>query len=259
MDFCKLCLRKCSPILIEWVNNSKSSEFVDAVESILRFRPEVDNLTICGTCWILVQLFGTFMEGCRAIKNLIGPKQQLAGVGSANDDHWQSDETEKALDYSLRTVRNHVQRINSLGVDREESADDERSQLEETQSDSTITVLRICRKCSRIVGDRKEHALVCDAFSTADPKRTFYTCSICSAEFLVRSHLQVHLNKHNRVKPYKCRKRCDTHFYGRVGRLNHEKTCKHAVRVCFYCEVKLESARDFAEHLASDHNVVSFL
>ncbi|EDS41884.1 zinc finger protein 283 [Culex quinquefasciatus] len=75
-------------------------------------------------------------------------------------------------------------------------------------------------------------------------------CSICSMEFRFPKKLEAHMNKHNGIKPFKCRNdSCDKHFYGKVELKRHAEFCGKDKPICPLCGLQLSSRGGLYAHL----------
>jgi len=50
-----------------------------------------------------------------------------------------------------------------------------------------------------------------------------HACTKCNATFVTKSHLQVHVRRHNGDKPYKC-DQCNAHFVDNNGLKRHTES-----------------------------------
>uniref|UniRef100_A0A1Q3EZL2 Putative c2h2-type zn-finger protein n=1 Tax=Culex tarsalis TaxID=7177 RepID=A0A1Q3EZL2_CULTA len=129
-------------------------------------------------------------------------------------------------------------------------------QLLEPQDSHPADEVTKCETCNRFFDSKrgiKNHAPRCKGpDSDANPAR-LYTCEICSVSFKFRNSLVAHRNKHEGIKPYKCRAQCDKHFCSISLRTVHEKKCHGNSQICKFCDAKLSNEAALARHLSSQH------
>ncbi|XP_058838015.1 zinc finger protein 578-like [Topomyia yanbarensis] len=121
--------------------------------------------------------------------------------------------------------------------------------------------IQICEKCQRRFDTKAGlavHVLRCTATEEQGAAKSTHTCNLCSVTFTARSALVGHLNKHKGIKPYKCRKNCETYFYGTQNRRQHEHICSVQQVVCYICGLLLNSKRYLRCHMNSIHGDIKY-
>ncbi|XP_038107984.1 zinc finger protein 235 [Culex quinquefasciatus] len=107
-----------------------------------------------------------------------------------------------------------------------------------------------CSKCPRKFDTKG--GLVTHRLNCMKPVKSprLHTCSICSVEFGSANHLDAHMNKHNDIKPYKCKNEsCGMDFYGKLHLYKHTERCGKAKPVCPLCGLQLSSKATLHAHM----------
>uniref|UniRef100_A0A8D8N7D7 Zinc finger protein 728 n=1 Tax=Culex pipiens TaxID=7175 RepID=A0A8D8N7D7_CULPI len=115
------------------------------------------------------------------------------------------------------------------------------------QQEKTIYSCENCPRRFDTQGGLKNHASRCNE---RVERRKFHTCEICSMEFLCPQTLEAHMNKHNGIKPYKCKNEsCGKHFYGKGELYRHNMLCGKDKPICPLCGVQLSSKGTLKAHM----------
>ncbi|XP_058462458.1 zinc finger protein 813-like isoform X2 [Malaya genurostris] len=137
--------------------------------------------------------------------------------------------------------------------------DAKKDQLEESMAAiNTVEVdVHTCEKCTRRFDSKHGlavHLLGCSGTEKSKKVgKSMYNCHMCPVTFTNRACLIGHINKHNGVKPYKCRKSCEAYFYGTSGRRQHEYKCDKNPFICHHCGQILSCRKYLRRHIQSVH------
>ncbi|XP_062709840.1 zinc finger and SCAN domain-containing protein 22-like [Aedes albopictus] len=101
------------------------------------------------------------------------------------------------------------------------------------------------------------HKMRCKPECPANEK--YVSCPICTATFLDNSGLTFHINRHKGIRPYKCRKFCDSTFFSNFTRMKHERNfCEREGRICSICGMQLKNEGRLTAHLKTVHGEAKF-
>ncbi|KAL1402473.1 hypothetical protein pipiens_006080 [Culex pipiens pipiens] len=121
---------------------------------------------------------------------------------------------------------------------------------ESSAAEEIILKVHPCSKCPRRFDTKAgflTHNQKCKGPVESPP---LSRCSICSMEFRFPKKLEAHMNKHNGIKPFKCRTEgCDKHFYGKVALNRHAEHCGRDKPICPLCGLQLSSRGGLYAHL----------
>lgn len=104
--FCALCLRPCtSGQLVEFSTEPSGR---DKLALLLGVEIQLEQCAICRSCWIMVETFADFREGC--LKASAWRERFPFGLDGAGDD-WLSKEDLEVMARTRKVVQEHVERI----------------------------------------------------------------------------------------------------------------------------------------------------
>uniref|UniRef100_A0A1Q3EYA9 Putative c2h2-type zn-finger protein n=1 Tax=Culex tarsalis TaxID=7177 RepID=A0A1Q3EYA9_CULTA len=92
---------------------------------------------------------------------------------------------------------------------------------------------------------------------TAVGPDVMYTCQICWASYRSKTNFRAHINQHIDYKPYKCRLKCNKHFFGLKGRMKHEAKC-NAFICCAVCDRTFSEKESLFAHIKAVHGKITF-
>lgn len=112
--FCSLCLRPCtSDQVIEFStepswNGLNVASGRDKLAPLLGVEIELEQCSICRSCWTLVEMLANFREGC--LKAAAWRARFSFGLDEVGDD-WLSKENLEVMARTRKAVQEHVERI----------------------------------------------------------------------------------------------------------------------------------------------------
>ncbi|KAL1402474.1 hypothetical protein pipiens_006081 [Culex pipiens pipiens] len=255
--FCALCLRPCTSGQVVEFSASWNCPGVasgrDKLALLLGVEIELERCPVCRSCCIMVEMMADFREGCLRASAWRG--RFNCGLDWAGDDDWLSKENFEGMARTRKVVQDHVERIkiaeaqNSQGLDMDEMMEEKPMLVDEQDSvkesppmveipsetqdtlEKPVIITYSCEKCQRKFETQSGMRIHYDRCKKSPKKKPndpqLHKCTICSANFTVLSRLLEHLNKHEGVKPFECRKEnCNQSFHGLQARLNMNRSVR---------------------------------
>ncbi|EDS41883.1 zinc finger protein ZNF780A [Culex quinquefasciatus] len=276
--FCALCLRPCTSGQVVEFSANPSWNCLDVPSGrdklalLLGVDIELERCPVCRSCCIMVEMMADFREGC--LRAFAWRERFNVGLDWVGDDDWLSKENFEGMARTRKVVQEHVERIklaeiearNRQGMDMDEMMEDEQDSVKESPPmveipkesqftlEKPVIITYSCEKCQRkfeTQSGMRIHFDRCKKSSNKKPNDPqLHKCSICSANFTVLSRLLEHLNKHEDIKPYKCKNEsCGMDFYGKLHLYKHTERCGKIKPVCPLCGLQLSSKATLHAHM----------
>ncbi|EDS41887.1 zinc finger protein 232 [Culex quinquefasciatus] len=202
-------------------------------------------------------------------KKPLVPKLHTCSICSANFRYWSqleehftrhagSKEFEcrkgncKRRFFSMPSRKKHENNCKGMNLLEVSFGQESSATCSETMEMQLPTEIRVyaCKNCPRkfdTEGGLSKHAWRC---KEPDQTRQLHTCEICSMEFLNAKNLDAHMNKHNGIKPYRCKNEtCGMHFYGKLEMYAHGRVCGKDKPICQLCGRQLSSEVTLRAHM----------
>lgn len=136
----------------------------------------------------------------------------------------------------------------------------EESFHEVNESENPVPPEHMCHFCGKMYltkpGLTRHVALKHDESSTS----TMLSCNICDAKFTTRGHLIGHINSHNNIRPFECKK-CKTRYAYKSSLLRHGIHCtgrkssqRREVFKCDQCFMEFTRKDTLTEHTSGKHD-----
>ncbi|KAL1379581.1 hypothetical protein pipiens_014793 [Culex pipiens pipiens] len=235
---CMFCLNELPPKEQILPDFNKESTFRTQVEYVLAKTIEAPNYPCCSSCKQMFHLFYKFKKSC-----LVALAKPLDLIKSQSAKRPANHPISPAPKRKSEVVTIHP-KIDEQGPIEPNDVEDDPE--ESPSSDGYKEERMRCKNCGTMYDEGfvlANHKLKC--LPPKDPPR----CTLCPAVFKNKWDLQVHLNRHNGLTPFQCRKEgCTKAFAGPIVRIIHEKNCQKESNkvVCpscgmaFKCELYLQ-------------------
>ncbi|XP_065086828.1 zinc finger protein 62-like [Ochlerotatus camptorhynchus] len=261
------------------------------LEQVLGLSMALDDGVVCRTCWKLVDIVGDFRESC--LKSASWIERFSRGMQyEAEIDSWLSRDVFNSMEAMHKGIQDNRNRIEleeviamnppeikvarkgrkkpvvkmKTEVQMEGLSDDVDVSDSESSSKATLNPavallgddnhnpsILACEKCGRKIDGITAHRMHVERCVNAK-KPNYHTCTICNATFKELSGLRFHMNKHNGVRPFKCRKFCDRTFFSNFVRIKHERgICEVDGRICSTCGAHLKNEFSLKKHIERVH------